>query len=836
MDIKLKIEDTIQNNGTDFELSKLFKNYTKEYKSSLFELFKDSQGKDFLVKHTRKLDSIISLMYATVLRKVFENYLPMKNSIPISIVALGSFGREQLCVHSDIDILIVYEDIDGFNTKLIIEKFFYIAMDSGLKLGHRVHKIDDIFKASNEDITIKTALLESRFITGSTFVYTNLLRELNRVRFYNQKDFILAKIDESELRRKKYPLSMQPNIKEALGGLRDTNLLYWIAKVIYGIKTLKDLTSKLFSEEEYREYRIAVELLFRVRSALHLITNKQEDRLLLEYMPQVTNMLGFKDERKVVSKVLAAQWRINNFSQIFVKKMIKPYIVDTKLVRCFKSNRIEYGIYNVNNILYASYNLKEMNINKLLEILISLDDKIYSFDEGFLKLFTYAKITHPLSDKTYTLFKKLFKRNHIYSFLNLFYSAGILQHLFVNFRKVLHLPQFDGYHTYPVDIHSIKCVEALENLNDLFLKKLYDELTTDEKLLLKVVTLFHDTGKGRKQEHSEVGAKLIVPFVSRLNLSEDLIKRGVLLVKHHILMSGVAFKENIHNEKTLYKFMSKIEDIKNLKMLYLLTYADINGVGGNTYNSFNEKLLFDLYQSALEVAQNSDRITDAKKRVIIEKRLSNSIEFKELGSILQKKILRVESNLFFFKHAIKDIVNIGKNAKSTKEFYYNIDNSKTLSIEIYRKIPLNVGYLLASLSRLDVGSMEIFTLFDNIKYFKIEFKNNLAEDEFFDVEYIIQNAFDMTKKIKLKDISIKEKEISIDCEHSKVHAEISVNTKNQIGLLAYIMDCFERLDINVVTAKIHSNKHNVRDSFLIEKKQDICDNTKDIYRLLTKGD
>ena len=132
LDLTLQIEDIIEKNGSDFELSKLFKAYIKEYKSSLGELFEKNQGKDFLVRHTKGLDSIISLMYKTVLRRLFGNYMPMRSSVPIAIVALGSYGREQLCVHSDIDLLIAYEDVEGFHTKLIIEKFFYLALDAGL--------------------------------------------------------------------------------------------------------------------------------------------------------------------------------------------------------------------------------------------------------------------------------------------------------------------------------------------------------------------------------------------------------------------------------------------------------------------------------------------------------------------------------------------------------------------------------------------------------------------------------------------------------------------------------------------------------------------------------
>ncbi len=833
MNLPLEIENIIEKNGSDFELSKLFKKYIKEYKESLPELFTKNQGKDFLVRHTKQLDSIIELMYKTVLRRAFGNYLPMRSSIPIAIVALGSYGREQLCVHSDIDLLIVYKDVEGYNCELIIEKLFYLALDAGMKLGHRVHEINDLFQASTEDITIKTSLMEARFITGSSFTWHATQRELNRIRLHEQKTFIMAKLEEAKERRKKYPASMQPNIKESVGGLRDAQLIYWIAKTIYGINSIKELSGTVFTDEEYKEFRIALELLYRVRSALHLIAGKQDDRLLLEYIPQVSRMLGIKDQKKLASRVLEAQWRINNFTQIFVKKMVRPFIYDPAYIASFKMNRLKKGFYECNDRLYASFKLKPQKISTLLELLINLEDKDYKFDAGFLNQFTIAEISHPLRANTYDLLKKLLQKKHIYTFLKLFYDAGILQHLFPNFKKVMHLPQFDGYHHYPVDVHSIKCVQALESIQEPFLQSLYDELNEDEKLLLKIVVFFHDSGKGRKQDHSEVGAKLVVQFAKKINLSDDLTKRAVVLVKHHILMSNVAFKENIHNEKSLYKFMSKIGDEKNLKLLYILTYADISGVGGDVYNSFNSKLLNDLYLSALEIAQNTGRITDAKKRLLIEAKVKNLDEFKELPVILRKKVLSIESNLFFFKHTPQDIINIAKIAKETKEYSFRVKNMNSLSIEIYRRIPLNIGYLLGTLAHLNVASMEIITLFDGIKYFKIEFIKNIDENILIEIEDIIENAFDMNRKVQLKNVTIKKEEISMDCEHSLTHAELTIHTANQTGLLAYIMDKFEKLGINIVTAKIHSSKHKVRDSFLMEKQNDICNNVEQIYELLS---
>ncbi len=833
MDLLLRIEDIIEKNGSDFELSKLFKAYIHEYKTSLPELFKENQGKDFLVKHTKELDSIISLMYKTILRRVFGNYIPMRSSIPIAIVALGSYGREQLCVHSDIDLLIVYKDVEGYNSKLIIEKLFYLALDAGLKLGHRVHEVNDLFKAAQQDITIKTSLLESRLVVGSPFAWHATQKELNRIRLYEPKKFILAKIEEAQTRRKRYPISMQPNIKEGVGGLRDAQLITWIAHTIYGILNTRDLSEVLFSHEEYKEYRIALELLFRVRSALHLIAGKQEDKLQLEYIPFVSDLLGIKDDVKLSSRVFEAQWRINNFTQIFVKKMVRIYLVDTKNISLLREHRIAQGIYNYDSRLYASYKLKTKPINYLLKILVALPDKDYHYDAGFLNQFTYVHIPKALDKTTYFLLGELLKKEHLYSFLKLFYEAGILHRLFTSFRKVTHLPQFDGYHTYPVDLHSIKCIEALEHIQEPFIQNLYNELDAQDRLILKIVILFHDAGKGRKQDHSEVGARLIVPFLRNIKLKEDATNRVTTLIRYHVLMSGVAFRENIHNEKTLFKFMSNVGDLRNLKLLYIHTYADVNGVGENTFNTFNSRLLYELYLGSLEVAQNSNRITDAKKRQLIEKRVQNTPEFKTLPKTLQSKILRVESNLFFFKHTPQDIINIAKRAQETQEYSFNIESLEPLTIEIYRNIPLNISYLLASLGHLDVGSMEIYTLFEHVKYFKIEFIENIDTDEIAVLEQIIENSFDMSRHVEIKHIKLTNKEIEIDCNHSMTHAELKLNTTNQKKLLAYIMDCFEQLNINIVSAKIYSTKYRVRDTFLMEKKDGVCDDESKIYRLLT---
>jgi len=836
MNIQIAIEDLLEKKAKDFEISKLFKQHIADYKASLPELFERTQGKDFLVKHTKQLDKIIALMYKTVLRQMFGNYLPMRSSIPIAVIALGSYGREQLAVHSDIDLMIVFRKCDGYNTDAIIEKLLYLAWDAGLKLGHRVHEVSDIEKAAAEDITIRTSFMEARLIIGSPFTWHASQQAFTNIRHTEPKVYILAKIEEAHTRRHKYPTSMQPNVKESVGGLRDSNLLFWIASTIYGVTSQKELIGTVFTDEEYREYRIALELIFRVRSALHLVTNKQQDQLVMDQMPSIAKMLGFSDERKMVSRLLEAMWRIDNFSQIFIKKIIRSYLYNAADIATYRKSRISKGLYLIGDRLFSVYGTKNDDIESLLAILIQLDDQPLRFDPSVLKRFTYANISHPVSEKVHTQLRKLFERQYSYSILQLFFDAGILHELIPAFRKVLHLPQFDGYHHFPVDLHSIECVKALENIEEPFINKIYQQLSKTERTVLKVATLLHDTGKGRKQDHSEVGVKLIVPFLKSLDFNREEQNMGALLVKEHILMTNVAYRENLNSEKTLYKFMSRLKSEKILKMLYVLTYADINGVGKGTWTNFSANLLRELYDESMAIAQQEERISDAAKRLAIEKRIQNRDSFKSLPRTMQKKVLSIESNLFFFKHTPDEIIEVANEARSVKQFRYTINTEGDgMSIQIIRRVPLNVTYILGKFAYLDVASMEVFTLFDDLKFFKIDFLYLPEFDSLEHVEEIIENAFDMEHKVTIEQPIIKAEEVTIDCDHSKTYAQMNINTTNQRGLIAYVMQCFDELEVNIAAAKIHSTKTRVRDHFLIEKQNNMCDNTPKLLSIITKG-
>jgi [protein-PII] uridylyltransferase len=760
--------------------------------------------------------------------------------LPITLVALGSYGREELCVYSDIDLMIVYKDIKGYNITPIIQTMLHLAWDAGLKLGHRTHEVKDLFNASNEDITIKTAMMESRFLCGSKYLFTEIQNELEKIRKYNKKEFIAEKIKAYQKRKEKYPLTMQPNIKDGVGGFRDANTLFWIAHVLIGIKKLNDLVPKYLSEEEFREFRSALEFLFRLRSALHLSAGKKQDVLNLDFIPNVADKLGFRDTKaksaqiQVASKTLESLWILKITCQIFIKRLTNPLFFDRENIKKLMSSRLSNNFYLYNGTLFTSFRKKPLVLKNVLKLILKLDDKPMKFDISVIHWLKQTKIPEHNSHEIYELFKKLFQKEHFNQIIYAFYKANLLHHLIKPLSHTINLPQFDGYHSYPVDIHSIKTLKFLENIDDVFVKALYDDICENGKVMLRLVCLLHDVGKGRSSDHSKLGAKIFRSYATKLGLNNEQIEMGTLLIKYHTIMSNTASREDIYNEKTILSFVSKIKSPQALKLLYILTYCDVNAVSVNVYSKFNAKLLRELYDLSLEAFEQNTLIDETTRRLKKEEALLKNSDFKNLQTKLQKKIISSVSNLMFFKYSPSQIVKLGLWADETKEFSYKIENDENLSLHVIRNIDFNISYLLAKLVIFDLAEMDIFKLFGNTKYFKIDFNKKADESELFYIESLIVDSFAKDKKATIKKPIILKNEIGFDCNHSKSLAKVDFNIKDQAGLMSYVISIFDEYKIDIASAKIQTIKNRARNMFLIEKDTNLCDNIKKVIEIFYK--
>jgi [protein-PII] uridylyltransferase len=837
-ELEFEIEEYIHEQRSDFEISKLIKSHINGYLSSLDELFSQNQGKDFLVKHTKQIDAIITIIYKYTLRQFFKEYVPLYNTLPITLTALGSYGREELCVYSDVDLMIVYKQCDGYNIEPIIKSILHLAWDCGMKLGHRTHEVSELFDASNEDITIKTAMLESRFICGSKYLWTQVQGELLKIRKYRQKEFVSQKMEAYRQRGKKFPLNMEPNIKDGVGGLRDANTLFWIAHVMLGIGKLNDLVPKYLNDEEFKEFRSSLEFLFRIRSALHLSAGKKQDILNIDFIPTVAEKLGYKNtkikraEVQITQKALQSLWILKTTSQIFIKRLIAPLFFDKKNIQTIREVRTKEGFYLHEKTLYTSFHRKKVSLKEALKTILKLEDVPMKYDISVISWLKKTPIPPHNSKEIYVLFRQFFERKYLNQILYAFYKSNLLHYLIKPMAHTINLPQFDGYHMYPVDIHSLKTLYFLENIEDRFIKALYEDLSENSKAMLRLNVLLHDVGKGKNTDHSKLGAKIFREYAQKLNFPEEQINMGELLIRYHTLMNNVANREDIYSEKTVLSFVSKLRSLRALQLLYILTYCDLNAVSLKAYSRFNANLLRELYELSASTFGQDALIDETARRVKKEEILQKSDEFTACLPSLKRKILLSPSNLLFFKYSPQKIVELAKWAHEVREFSYSIENDNHLCINVVKNINFNVGFLLGKLVMFDLVQMDIFKLFDNIKFFKIEFSKRADECDIPNIESLIRESFLKDEKARIKKPVIQKGEITLDWNHSKSLAKITLNAKDQQGLMSYIISLFDEYGIDIASAKIQTIKHRARNLFLIEKDDKVCDNAKKVIELL----
>ncbi|MDR1451873.1 MAG: HD domain-containing protein [Helicobacteraceae bacterium] len=810
-DFAEKLEKLIEQNAEDFAVSQLFKEERAAYYETLAERFSPSHPRAFLTQHARATEEFVAAFYRFALRGHFGDYAPSLSALPIAFIALGSFGREQCAPYSDLDLMIVYKEIAGYNLKPLIERVLYLAWDSGFHLGHRAHELNELETAAGGDITIKTAMLEGRFFCGSRLFQIEIDARLNRIRLSDQSEYVAQKLAEYNSRRANNPIAMEPNIKESAGGLRDADALFWIARALYGVSSLKDLAGTLIDEEDNREFQQALESLYRVRVALHLLAKKKSDLLLFQYQREAAILLGYEDtktrkaERLLLQRVLGALKTISRCSAYYLAKFASGGASGAS----FKRER-----------------LKDLTA-RAINAPIGAD-----YDISFPMALRRAEGKR-LGSSMRRMIRAIFDRPDCYKIVAVFDLASRLETLLPPLKGVINLAQFDGYHARPVDEHSVLTLQNMCLLEG-DLKELFDALSADEQALLRLTAVLHDCGKGGARDHSEAGALRFRGFAKALGFRADLTERGMLLIRTHVLMSVVARSRDIYSDRVVFAFASRLGSKSLVTMLYLLTICDMSAVAPNVYTPFAAELLRDLYFRAIDALDKNDQIDEAAARARKEKQLAAFKDFAALAPSLRRRTLAIDSSLFFLKYKPSEIVEFAKRAAATDRVSFTASGSPALTLEAISKAPFNLGWLLGRLSRFDLGAMDIFKLFDGAKMFRMFFRKPY-DQSIGELAELVENALDMSRAMKYVRPIIVKKEIEIDCDHSPTYARMSLDAPDQQGLMAFIIDVFDRRGVDVAAAKIATIKRRANNLFLIEKTGRFCADRKEIVVELTKS-
>ena len=530
----------------------------------------------------------------------------------ISLVAVGGYGRGELYPGSDVDLLVLVPT--GFDPAQDsrIEQMVGLLWDIGLDVGHSVRNPDECVAEADNDITIQTALLEARLLAGNDTLFVMLQRLM--ARHLNAADFFRAKMLEQEERYAKHndtPYSLEPSCKESPGGLRDLQIIRWVARAAGIGDNWPDLLHQgLVTEEEARKLEEAESFLSHLRIHLHLVVKRKEERLLFDHQEKLAQAMGItRTETRRASEMLMQRYYRNaklvtqlnmlvlqNLAEKIVPRIqAPPWVIDSEFqtVRNLIDIRDEdvfrrrpAAMLSAFLILEKRGELKGMTTRTLRALWRNRE----LIDENFRR---------DLVNRA--LFIKLFQQPHVIRTLRLMNQFDILGQYLPNFGRIVGQMQHDLFHVYTVDQHIMQVIRNLRRFSMPeyaheypFCTRLFSSL--DRPWLLYIAALFHDIAKGRGGDHSEKGMADAREFCVDHGLSEEDTELVVFLVKHHLNMSAVAQKQDLADPDTIRDFAAIVGDQRHLTALYLLTVADIRGTSPKVWNLWKGKLLEDLFR------------------------------------------------------------------------------------------------------------------------------------------------------------------------------------------------------------------------------------------------
>ncbi|HEY0087013.1 MAG TPA: [protein-PII] uridylyltransferase [Allosphingosinicella sp.] len=542
------------------------------------------------------------------------------------LMAVGGYGRGEMALHSDVDIAFVTPWKITPWAEQVVEAMLYVLWDLGLKVGHSTRSLSETMKEAANDYTVRTALLEARFLWGDEALFDEAeARFRKEVVEGTARDFVVEKLEERNARHRRMGDSryvVEPNVKEGKGGLRDLHTLFWIGKYVYRVGSVSELVDVgLLSPAELRQFQRAERFLWAVRCHLHIVAGRAEERLTFDYQREIAARMHYADrpgkspvERFMRHYFLHAK-TVGDLTGVFLSHL------DDKFARKGsrfglptirrRPRKLEGFVLDRGRLALPSEDFFREEPLRLL-LLFALADR-------------YELEIHPLAMRAATRDAKLVdadlradpRANSLFldvlasprdpeTVLRWMNEAGIFGRFVPEFGRVVAQMQFDMYHHYTVDEHTIRAIGLLARIEKGELKEDHPLSTRifgniASRRVLYCAVLMHDIAKGRGGDHSLLGEEVARSLCPRFGLSPAETDTVAWLVRWHLLMSATAFKRDLSDPKTIGDFVGNVASLERLRLLLLLTVVDIRAVGPGVWNSWKRQLLRDLFESAEEV-------------------------------------------------------------------------------------------------------------------------------------------------------------------------------------------------------------------------------------------
>ena len=572
---------------------------------------------------TAMTDALVTRLFTAL-----SDDLQMHKSGQLALVAVGGYGRRELNPYSDLDLLFLYSGKESKVVEEAANRLLYFLWDLRLDVGYSVRTITDCVEMANNDVTVKTALLDARLLTGSEHLFVDLKKTMVTQVLAKRSDaFIGEKLEELRKRREKYGSSvyiLEPNIKEGEGCLRDLHTAMWVAKIKYKVDEPRELVMKgVLSEEEIGMYYSSLSYLWRIRNELHYLAGRKNDQLTFEAQMSIARFFGYEDRGKTLAVEQFMQDfylhanRVEHFSSLLITKCSQRDDSTRKILGYFTRRPVGDGFYVVKG-----------------ELVVPDESVIEKDPVRLIKIFEHAQkqgvalglATKTLIRNNLDLVNDKFRRSKeanasfinilqsekkLYATLQQMHHLGFLNRFIPEFERIYCKVQHDVYHIYTVDTHTLFAVEEIAKLwrgehKDTLPLLTQLAMEVDKRWLLLLAVLFHDIGKGGGGGHAEIGAELTKTIARRMGLIKEDSERLQFLVRQHLLLAHIAQRRDLHDERMIIQFARQMEKSENLKMLYLLTYADIKAVGPEVWTEWKALLLQELYEKAFTVLERGD--------------------------------------------------------------------------------------------------------------------------------------------------------------------------------------------------------------------------------------
>jgi [protein-PII] uridylyltransferase len=589
-------------------------------------LIKERGGRRCAERLSAMQDDILRVVYDLVCTHLYPTRNPSEAE-RMAIIATGGYGRGILAPGSDIDLLFLLPYKRTAWSESVAEAILYCLWDMGLKVGHATRSVAECIRQAKADMTVRTAMLEARYLLGDRKLYDELIARFDKdIVQGTAAEFVAAKLAEREERHRRagqYRYVVEPNVKDGKGGLRDLHTLYWIAKYVYRVREREQLIDRgVYDPHEYRRFRRCGDFLWAVRCHLHFLSGRAEERLSFDLQREIAVRLGYtehpglRDVERFMKHYFLVAKDVGDLTAILCAELensqAKPMPVLSRMMARFRPRprstlaESDDFVVDYNRINVADEKVFQREPVNLLRIFHLAQKYNLAFHPDAMHLATRSLklIDQPLREdaEANRLFLEILtSKNEAETVLRRMNESGVLGRFIPAFGRIVAMMQFNMYHHYTVDEHLLRCIgvlsdiEAGRSVDAKFATELMGTIQPRHRDVLYVALFLHDIAKGRVEDHSVVGAGIARALCPRLGFSPAETETVAWLIEVHLLMSSVAQSRDLSDRMTIENFSAVMQSVERMKLLAILTTADIKAVGPGVWNGWKAQLIRTLY-------------------------------------------------------------------------------------------------------------------------------------------------------------------------------------------------------------------------------------------------